>query len=213
MQLALSGVAKSFGARRVLTDIDVVVAAGEMLAVTGPSGSGKSTLLAIMSGLLSADTGRVELVDPSTGVVGPMRPHLAAWIPQGSNVLGARSVLDNAMVGALAAGCDRAGGEVLAERALSQMGIETRRLDNASVLSGGEQQRLAIARALCGGRPFLFADEPTGNLDLLNSRTVVTALRRAADSGIAVIVATHDLAITPSCDRVLVLDGNAEPVR
>lgn len=213
MRLELSGVVKSFGDRRVLTGVDLVVAGGEMLAVTGPSGSGKSTLLAIMSGLLAADAGHVRLVDPDAPSALPMRSHLAAWIPQGSNVLGARSVLDNAMVGALATGCDRSSGEELAERALSQMGIEERRFDNACVLSGGEQQRLAIARALCGGRPFLFADEPTGNLDRLNTRTVIAALRRAADDGIAVIVATHDPAITPSCDRAFVLDELAERAR
>ncbi len=210
MRVRLTGVAKRFGERQLFENLDVEVAAGEMVALTGPSGSGKTTLLTIMSALLEPDSGKVELVNGDPDRPRPMRAHLASWIPQGNNMLGARTVLDNAMIGALAAGGDRSHAQELAEHALGRMGIDERRDDHAAVLSGGEQQRLAIARALCSGRPFLFADEPTGSLDRTNTEMVVAALRRAADEGIAVIIATHNLAIAPHCDRVFVIDGDLQ---
>ncbi len=210
MRVRLTGVAKRFGERQLFENLDVEVAAGEMVAVMGPSGSGKTTLLTIMSALLEPDAGQVELVDDDLDHLRPMHAHLASWIPQGNNMLGARTVLDNAMIGALASGSDRFHAEELAEHSLQRMRIEDRRRDRAAVLSGGEQQRLAIARALCSGRPFLFADEPTGSLDRSNTEMVVAALRRAADEGIAVIIATHNLAIAPHCDRVFVIDGNLQ---
>lgn len=208
MRLKLSHVSKRFGETILFEDLSFELSEGEMVAVTGPSGSGKSTLLAIMSGLLSADTGSVELCESDQLLV-PMHPQVTAWIPQGSNVLGARTVLDNAAIGALTRGVDRGRAERQATSALSLMGLGSRLTELGRVLSGGELQRLGVARALCSTRAFLFADEPTGSLDRSNTEAVVSSLRLAADHGTAVIIATHDRAVVPSCDREIALGGTA----
>jgi len=204
--IRLNDIGQQFAQRELFRSVTFTVRSGEMMALTGPSGSGKSTLLMIASGLALPTTGVVRLEDTVSGSREQMHPSEVAWVPQGNNALGARSVLDNAMLGALARGASRRDAAELAKIALDQMDLSDRCTEPACVLSGGELQRLAIARALCSDRPFLFADEPTGSLDRANSDAVAAALRRAADSGLGVVVATHDQNVAAACDRVLIVD-------
>lgn len=205
--IRLIDIGQRFAKRELFRDVTFSVRSGEMTALTGPSGSGKSTLLMIASGLAPPTAGVVLLEETVTGASEQMRASEVAWVPQGNNALGARSVLDNAMLGALARGASQRVAAELAMIALDRMDLSDRCTEPASVLSGGELQRLAIARALCADRPFLFADEPTGSLDRRNSNAVSAALRRAADAGLGVVVATHDQNVAATCDRVLVVDA------
>ncbi len=208
MRLQVDGVSKSFGERTLFRPTDFEVQAGEMVALTGPSGSGKSTLLFIMSGRLLPDSGSIRFVH--AGATAPVDPAQVAWIPQGNNLLPTRTVLDNAALGGLGHGLRRSDACDAARRALDLVGISPALHHTAArLLSGGEQQRVAVARALCSGRPMIFADEPTGHLDATNTAAVVEALRAAANDGAGVVVATHDWTVARSCDRSITLDGTS----
>jgi ABC-type lipoprotein export system ATPase subunit len=203
--IRLIGVGMQFASRELFRDVCLTLAEGELVAFTGPSGSGKSTLLSIASGLIAPTTGAVYLASGDTESA-RMSPREVSWVPQGNNALGARTVLENAMIGSLANGCRRRQAAEVAMAALTTMGLSQLYRQPAALLSGGELQRLAVARALCSARPFLFADEPTGSLDRDNSASVTRAIRSAAELGLGVLVASHDPAVAASCDRVYVVD-------
>jgi ABC-type lipoprotein export system ATPase subunit len=119
-----------------------------------------------------------------------------------------RTVLDNAALGGLGAGMDRSEARHAAIAALRIVGIDSLARKRANTLSGGELQRLAVARAACLGRKFVLADEPTGALDATTTDRVVDVLQALARRDMAVIVATHDTSVAEKCDRVLSLvDG------
>lgn len=204
MLLIASAVSARFGSRHIFEDVTVRVRPGELIAVVGPSGSGKSTLLSITSGLMKPTTGSVAAIADDGSLLGTPLPY-CSWVPQGSNHLGARTVLDNVIIGGLGSGRCRREAQGLAEVALLRVGLLDRVAEPSWMLSGGELQRLAIARALCLERQFLFADEPTGQLDASNTRLVFDLFRSAADSGLGVVIATHDLSIADSCNVVVEL--------
>ena len=196
----------------VLSDVSLVASAGRMLAITGPSGSGKSTLLSIVGLVLVPETGQVSwdgirLTGPTAASA---RTRLFGWVTQTSNLLGARSVVDNVAVALLGQGVDHAAARRAAVPALATVGLGHRALAPACVLSGGEAQRLTIARMMLAAKPVLLADEPTGHLDRVNTELVVGTLRAAADRGGAVVIATHDLRVARACDdRLELVDGRA----
>lgn len=194
-----------FGQRVLFRQLSVSIQEGESVAVMGPSGAGKSTLLGILSGLISPSAGRVYAID-ATGELSGSVASMCAWVPQGSNVLGARRTLDNAMLGSLGRGRTRSEARAEALTSLRRVALVDAAHKPASVLSGGELQRLAIARALCQARPVLFADEPTGSLDAENTRLVSDLFRAIAGEGVSVVVATHDPEVARRCDRIVSLD-------
>jgi len=180
----------------LVRDLSFSVERGQVCAIVGPSGTGKSTLLGVISGIVTPSAGRVA-VDSAAG-----RPPFC-WITQSYNSLPQRSVLDNATLAALAAGRHRADAEAAASRSLHQVGLEHLSRHAACTLSGGELQRVAVARALASESEVLLADEPTGNLDRRNSEAVIAAIVAAARSGRAVIVATHDMSFRDAADVVV----------
>ena len=204
MRLSVVEVEARFGTRRLFTSVSFEVAAGQVIAVVGPSGSGKSTLLAIASGLLRADSGEVSVLAGDGAAARTVSPW-CAWVPQGAGNLGARTAIDNAMLGGLGSGLGRREARALAMVALDRVDLIDHARARASALSGGELQRLAIARALCLARPFLFADEPTGALDVANTQHVFRLFRKAAGDGSGVVIATHDLSIAEQCDHLVEL--------
>ena len=204
MRLNVVDVSARFGPRALFEKVSFEAHSGEVVAVVGPSGSGKSTLLGIASGLLAPDAGTVTVTYGDCAVSRAIAAW-CAWVPQGAASLGARTALDNAMLGGLGRGFSRRESQRHADCALRQVGLVARRTTRAALLSGGELQRLAIARALCFDRPFLFADEPTGSLDATNTRGVFELFRAAADEGTAVVLATHDLSVVGQCDQVVQL--------
>lgn len=174
------------------------IADGEMVALVGPSGSGKSTLLQLLGRLLTPGAGKV-LGLPDVAEI--------RWIFQTPTALGRRSALDNVRIGLLG---------TLAEpsltssamAALAQVGLAAHASQTASTLSGGQLQRVQVARALLGAPRLVLADEPTAQLDRHATDSVVAALRIVRAVNSCVVVATHDPVVAAACDRRLaVRDG------
>jgi ABC-type lipoprotein export system ATPase subunit len=209
------GLAKTFGeghARvRVLDGAELDVARGELLAVVGRSGSGKSTLLHLLGGLDRPDAGEIELdgvrVDrlDERGLTAVRRRKIG-FVFQAFHLLPELTAAENVLLPARLAR-DGVGAAPRAKELLEQLGLEpiARRLPTE--LSGGEQQRLAIARALVNDPLLVLADEPTGNLDDESGAAVLQLLRRVTEAGRSVVLVTHDRAATRLAHRVLRLEG------
>lgn len=173
-----------------------------ILALVGPSGSGKTTLLGIIGGLIEpSDGGRVSI--GSTG-----ERMVPTWVFQTPNILPHRTAIDNAALGAVAAGRRWAGAVRAASSALEAYGLAQLASSMARALSGGEIQRLVLARADLFGTRWLLADEPTAQLDRANTIMVATALRKLADARTTVIVATHDPDVEAAADAVVHLEDS-----
>jgi len=169
----------------------------------GSSGSGKSTLLMILGRLLKPDSGSVQYVQLSEE--GRSRP-CVSWMFQSGNMLPSRRVLDNVMLGPLVRGRSREVSREAAITALADVGLETRSLSRGYDLSGGEAQRVCLARALATQPQLLLADEPTGQLDRTTSMTVARLIVERAP--FTTVLATHDLELARLCPRILELrDG------
>lgn len=202
----------------VLDGAALEVSTGETVAILGPSGSGKSTLLSVLGGLLRPDAGTVEVVpdgnDP-VGVAGSLPASATSWILQTTNVLPERTAEHNVAVAAALAGTAWAESLTRARDALALVGLADRSTARVKVLSGGEVQRVVTARALVAGRPFVLADEPTGQLDHATTEVVLDALFAAvrAHRGVdacptatGLVVVTHDPAVARRCDRSVRID-------
>ena len=210
------GLVKSFGTgraiRRVLDGADLDVEEGEVVAIVGRSGSGKSTLLHLLGGLDQADSGSVEVAGQAvTGAseraLSALRRRHVGFVFQFFHLLPELSGEGNVL---LAAGVRGASPQAPARsRALiARLGLDDVRHALPSELSGGEQQRFAIARALVNDATLLLADEPTGNLDAVAGAEVLRLLREVADEGRGIVMVTHDDAAAGIADRVLRLaDG------
>lgn len=202
MHLIVDNLSASFAGRVVLTVPYASFRAGAINALVGPSGSGKSTLLAIMAGLLKPRSGTVTLEDPASGTVNVAKGDVT-WVPQGGYLLPDRSVLDNVLLGALSEGCGIDEASDKAQRALDAVALGHRFDASASDLSGGEAQRVAVARAMCTSRRIVFADEPTASLDRSSAVTVAEVLRGLIGDDRIVVVATHDPLLVERADHVL----------
>lgn len=192
------------GGKAILRGINLHVGSGEALAICGPSGSGKSTLLALLGSLLLPTSGYVEVQHDTS------RPF--AWILQSLNCLPARQVLDNVMLGSILHGWSMAERDRRSTEALAKVGLESLRNVKARRLSGGELQRMTVARAIASDRPIILADEPTSHLDQRNAHMVMSALAEVAgDARRAVVIVTHDIQSLPKeCRRVRLSDGNLD---
>jgi ABC-type lipoprotein export system ATPase subunit len=202
--------------RPVLAGVDLELVPGAAVAVMGPSGSGKTTLLSVAGLLLRATSGEVRLDGTAVDAAGRASDHHRrrrfAWVFQSANALGRRSVLDNAALYPLALGASRRDARDAAGAALAAVGLAAAGTRPAATLSGGELQRLAIARALAHQPSYLFADEPTGNLDRRSADHVAEVLATARPPSTALLLATHDPAVAARCDVVLTLrDGCLVP--
>lgn len=209
----LVGVSHRYGqGPRVIDDVSLEIGHGQAVALVGPSGSGKTTLLSIIGLLISPESGSVW-VDGAAAPESERRRHRLrkdtfSWVFQSVNVLGNRTILDNVVLGLLAGGVSRRLAEPAAREALTRVGLADRSLDRTVELSGGEAQRVCIARAVATSKRVLLADEPTGQLDRTTSSKVVDALWSARHPGSALIVATHDLSVAKRCERILrLVDG------
>jgi ABC-type lipoprotein export system ATPase subunit len=206
------GVVKAYGsgrtARRVLDGASLDVAAGELVAVVGRSGTGKSTLLHLLGGLDRADAGTIQVAGVRVDgrderALTRLRRRRVGFVFQSFHLLPELTGLENVLLPARLA---HAGGGARRARALlDSLGLreEAERLPGS--LSGGEQQRIAIARALVNDPPLLLADEPTGNLDAESGSLVLDLLRRVAEHGRGVVLVTHDREAAAIADRVLEL--------
>jgi ABC-type lipoprotein export system ATPase subunit len=208
------GIVKSHGegraAVRVLGGVDLDVARGELVAVLGRSGSGKSTLLHVLGALDVADAGTIEIA--GTRIDGAreadlveLRRRKVGFVFQSFHLLPELSGLDNVLVPARLVR-DRNGAVARARELVRRFELEEQALRLPATLSGGEQQRLAIVRALVNDPALVLAEEPTGNLDEEARASVLALLRRVADSGHAVVLVTHEREAAELADRVLRLE-------
>ncbi|MEZ5815885.1 MAG: ABC transporter ATP-binding protein [Hyphomicrobiaceae bacterium] len=216
--LELRGVTKTIGdglTTTLVADIDLVVRAGEFVAVTGPSGSGKSSLLYLL-GLLDVPTrGEVLVEDRPTMRLGEavrarMRLALLGFVFQFHFLLPEFSALANVMLPMRALG--RLDDAAMARRAgelLASLGLAEHAHKLPGQMSGGQRQRVAIARALANEPLVILADEPTGNLDTHSSEQVLSIFRRLVDeTGRAIVMVTHDLDLAARADRqIRIVDG------
>ncbi len=202
----------------VLRGADLSLAPGELVALVGPSGSGKSTLLHIAALLERPSAGEVLIDGRACGRLGDrertaLRRNRIGFVYQFHHLLADFTALENAMLPQLLAG--RSGAEARARAAdlLGRLGLAERGGHRPGRLSGGEQQRVAMARALANRPGLLLADEPTGNLDPLTSARVLDLLLEVVrEAGTAAFIATHNPAIAAAMDRTLELaDGRLRP--
>lgn len=200
LYLELQDAGISYGEVDLFRGLSTTMPERQVTALVGPSGAGKSSLLAALAGYQPLSSGHVTYVDGTTRH-GPIS-ELVVWVPQGANALPNRSALDNVAVAALSNGIDRAEAEAIGREHLAAVGLSDRVQTLAKKLSGGELQRLAMARAMTGSRPLVFADEPSSGLDVTNVRLIAETLRQLSRVA-TVIVATHDELIRDMADHVV----------
>jgi len=215
--LQLEGVARTYNAGRraaveVLRGVDLTLAEGEVVALVAPSGAGKSTLLHIAGLLDRPDAGRVLIGGRDTGTL-PERTRTAlrretiGFVYQFHHLLPEFSAAENVALPQRAAGRSRAEAMARAEELLARVGLEGRAAHRPAELSGGEQQRVALCRALANAPRLLLADEPTGNLDPGTAAQVTGLLMELVrETGLAALIATHNLELAARMDRCLALD-------
>lgn len=215
--LILRGVAKGYrsgeAVLQVLSDVDLVLRAGEIVALVAPSGTGKSTLLHL-AGLLEQPDAGVVMVDGrdagrlADGERTAIRRDRIGFVYQAHHLLGEFSALENIVLPQMVAGVARAVAVVRARALLEGFGLSGRVNHLPGKLSGGEKQRVAIARALANGPGVLLADEPTGNLDVGTSGVVFAALLETVRAqGVAALIATHNPELAARMDRRVTLEG------
>jgi ABC-type lipoprotein export system ATPase subunit len=202
-----------------LRGVDVTIERGEMVAITGPSGSGKSTLMHILGLLHAPDLndglrpelrfGDQDMVELGESERTRIRAHRMGFVFQDFNLVPTLSAVENVMLACDYAGIGGARARAAAMEALELVGLADRAGHRPSELSGGEQQRVAMARALVNKPELVLADEPTGNLDSEHSDEILATLRRFnRERGQTFILVTHDPDVSAACDRVVhVRDG------
>jgi putative ABC transport system ATP-binding protein len=209
--VALTGVNLSLGkgALRVhiLKDIDLHIGQGEAIGMVGPSGSGKSTLLMVMAGLERPDTGTVEIAGQSFGVLDEddlarFRGRHIGIVFQSFHLIPTMTALENVAVPLELAGARDALKRAAQE--LAAVGLLERANHYPAQLSGGEQQRIALARALAPDPAILIADEPTGNLDEATGAEIIELMfKQHAQRSTTLVLVTHDPMLARRCDRVV----------
>ncbi|GAA2365311.1 ABC transporter ATP-binding protein [Nonomuraea africana] len=198
---------------QALRGVDLTVASGELLAIVGPSGSGKSTMLHLIGTLDLPSTGTVriagyDIADLSDRELSALRGRTLGFVFQQFHLARGVSALDNVADGLLYTGLSPRVRRERAAATLERVGLGHRLGHRPNQLSGGEQQRVAVARAVAGDPPLLLADEPTGNLDSTAGAEVLRVLRDLHAGGTTIAIITHDPEIAAWCPRqVRVRDG------
>ncbi|WIY54412.1 ABC transporter ATP-binding protein [Devosia sp. YIM 151766] len=213
--LRLSGVHRHYGEGermvRVLEAADLVVDSGEMVALVAPSGAGKSTLLHLCGLLESPQSGEIEIVGQPTSRMGDrartqLRRSTVGYVYQFHHLLPEFTALENVVMPQLIAGRSQKDAEGRAMDLLDLLGVAPRAEHRPAELSGGEQQRIAIARAAANHPRVILADEPTGNLDPETSDRVFEALKDLIrNEGAAALIATHNYDLARRADRIVTI--------
>ena len=219
--LSIRGLERSYpvanGRLMVLRDVDLDVNAGELVGLIGPSGSGKSSLLHAAGLLEHPNAGRIVIAGQECGALDEherTRLRLAelGFVYQFHHLLPEFTALDNVALPMRIAGATLADARTRAMALLQELGIDQRADHQPAQMSGGEQQRVAVARALANKPRLVLADEPTGNLDPATSKSVFQALHDLVrQQGVAALIATHNMELAGYMDRVFALkDGRLE---
>lgn len=214
MSIIVKGISKVFTRKNckdeftAIDNINLSIDKGIFLAITGKSGSGKTTLLNIISGLLTPTSGEVlfnnsSLYNLTDSELANVRNRNFGIIPQGYSAISSLSVIDNIKLPALINKPDTDELNNKAKELMNLVGIAHLADSSPDELSGGEHRRMCIARALIQDPEFIFADEPTGDLDVENTKIVLDLLKKIANSGKAVVIVTHELNIEQYVHRTL----------
>jgi putative ABC transport system ATP-binding protein len=205
---------KSFGVTPALREAGMSVNAGEVVAVLGPSGSGKSTLLHCLAGILTPDAGRVcfdgsRIDDLGERARSELRRRRFGFVFQSGQLVPELSAIENVMLPLLLDRATRSGARAAAAGLMRRLDLDGLERRKPGELSGGQAQRVAVARALIAHPDVIFADEPTGSLDTLSGENVMELLLDASrEQGATVILVTHDPRVAAYADReVVVRDG------
>jgi putative ABC transport system ATP-binding protein len=209
------GLTKAFGSGdsmvAAVTDANMSVDAGEIVLLLGPSGSGKTTLVSMLGGLLTPTAGTVEI--EGVGLLHPgadaaaMRLRSIGFVFQSFNLLGSLTAVENVALPLRLLGVRKGPAIDTASILLRSLGLLARRDAYPGTLSGGEKQRVSLARALVTGPRVLLADEPTASLDTTRGREAMELLRRSVhEGGQACVVVTHDARLLDLADRVMVIE-------
>lgn len=187
------------------------IKSGEFVSIIGHSGSGKSTLFHLITGLLRPTSGKICIDNRVINSAGEqelalLRNQKIGYILQEQNLLMNYTVLENVwMPGIIYKGKSKESVKAMAEKILEQVGLKEQRDSYPNQISGGEARRVAIARALINTPEVIIADEPTSNLDPDNSAQIIQLFRGISDSGVAVIISTHDLSALKYSDKVFLM--------
>lgn len=212
--IQLEGITKSFGTLQVLKGIDLTIGKGEVVSIVGPSGAGKTTLLQIIGTLDRADTGTVCL--NGTDISGLKEKELAAFrnkqigfVFQFHQLLPEFTALENVMIPALIGGAAASDTTKRAQEILRFLGLSERASHKPAELSGGEKQRVAVARALINNPAVILADEPSGSLDMQNKEELHQLFFDLRDKlGQTFVIVTHDEGLSRLTDRTIhMVDG------
>jgi putative ABC transport system ATP-binding protein len=216
--LSGAGIVRNFGVTPALRGVDIEVGAGEIVAVTGPSGCGKSTLLHCLAGILRADAGTVTYRDQDIGLWSEaarsrLRRTDFGVLFQFGQLVPELTAAENVALPLLLAGSGRRDARATALDWLDRLGVAELADKRPGAMSGGQQQRCATARALVTEPRVLFADEPTGALDVLTGEQVLGEIVRVVrEQGTSVVLVTHEARVAAYADREVVLrDGAVDP--
>jgi lipoprotein-releasing system ATP-binding protein len=207
--IILENINKYYGQLQVLKDINVAIADSSIVAITGPSGAGKTTMLQIMGSLSKPDSGKVfidntDVNDLSNKKLADFRNKKLGFVFQFHNLLPEFTAVENVMIPALIAGMRKTEAQKKAMELVSFFGLENRSSHNPTELSGGEQQRIAIARAMMNQPALLLADEPSGNLDTENAEELHKCFLDLRDQyKQTIVLVTHNLHLAQMADRII----------
>lgn len=215
--LSAKGIHKYYGDLHVLKGVDIELSAGEVVTVVGASGAGKSTLLQILGTLDHADEGEILFEGKSVrgfkdGEEARFRNQSLGFVFQFHHLLPEFTALENVSMPARIAGTAISEVEAYGKELLDMLGLKDRIDHKPSQLSGGEQQRVAVARALINRPKLILADEPTGNLDTQNSEEIYRLIfELAQNTGVSFLIATHNMEFAQRANRCIrIVDGKVD---
>lgn len=204
------------GEVKALDDVSLTIEDGEFVAVTGESGSGKSTLLNLIGALDAPTQGKIyvggqDISGFSEEQAAKFRRENVGFVFQGFYLEESFSVLVNVEIPLILRGADEKEREARAREMLEKFDLADKAEAMPAQLSGGQMQRVCIARALAGGAKLVLADEPTGNLDSVSGSAVIDVFRKLADEGVTIVMVTHNKEFAARCDRIIELkDGRVQ---
>ncbi|MFF2775934.1 ABC transporter ATP-binding protein [Streptomyces sp. NPDC058052] len=216
--IVATGIGKTFSMGKqtvtALRDVSLSVPVGTLTALTGPSGSGKSTLLHLIAGLERVDSGDLNVLGHQVHRCSPaelaaLRLREIGFVHQDFSLLADLTMVENVRLPLEAVGTPRGEATKAASEAMARVGLKELEQRFPAEVSGGQQQRAAIARAIVGNRTLVLADEPTGSLDSRTGSEIMDVLGRLRDDGVTVVLSTHNPANLSHADHVAVLHDGA----